>query len=169
MSEEAVRTRPYVHLLEGRDPLELLRTMPTRIARVLDSMATEAIETKTAPGKWSVREILCHLADCEIAWGWRFRTTYGESNPQLQPFDQDSWARAYQGSGYTVSSARATWTALRQWNITLLNELSPAERRRPATHAELGPLTLWTLVEIAAGHDLHHLAGLEKLAFQQNS
>ena len=53
---------------------------------------------------------------------------------------------------------------MRAWNLALIETLSPEDKARPAVHPSAGPITLWTLVEIAAGHDLHHLALLEKLA-----
>ncbi len=164
MSEEASLARPYVDLLDGRDPAEIMRGTPGRLTDLLKTMSAESIEHKPAPGKWSVREILCHLADCEIAWAWRLRSIYGEESPVLQPFDQDPWARAYDGVGYTTAAARATWTAVRQWNLALIEGLSEADKARPAKHPELGEITLWSVVEIAAGHDVHHLANLEKLA-----
>lgn len=157
-------TLPYVHLLEGRDPVAVLRETPGRIADLLKPMTPEAIEHKPEPGKWSVREIMCHLADCEIAWGWRLRLVYGADNPTLTPFDQDKWATAYHGAGYATATARAAWIGLRQWNLALIDSLSQRERRRPAVHPENGPMTLWNIVEIAAGHDLHHLNGLQRMA-----
>ncbi len=167
MSEEATLARPYVHLLEGRDPAQVLRETPGKLAELLRALSPEAIESKPAPGKWSIRELLCHLADCELAWAWRLRIVYGsaddETGPVLQTFEQDTWARAYDGSSYTTSAARATWSAVRQWNLALLDSLSEEDKRRRASHPELGPVTLWHIAEIAAGHDLHHLAGLEKL------
>ncbi len=167
MSEEATLARPYVHLLEGREPAEILRETPAKLADLLKPMAAEAIEHKPAPHKWSIRELLCHLADCEVALGWRLRIIYGSANdqkgPLLQTFEQDSWSRAYDGSCYTTATARATWNAMRQWNMALIEGLSAEDKNRPAVHPELGPVTLWHLVEIAAGHDLHHLSGLEKL------
>jgi uncharacterized damage-inducible protein DinB len=169
MSEESVLRRPYVHLLEGRDPVQVMRETPGRLSDVLNRLSTEQIEHKPGEHKWSVREILCHMADCELAWGWRLRLIYGSDkpgaeNPHLQPFEQDAWARAYDGGAYTTSAARATWSALRQWNLALIDKTTEADRRRPALHPELGEVTFWTVVEIAAGHDLHHLRSLEKLA-----
>ena len=163
MSEESALAQPYFHMLEGRDPVEVMRSTPLRLAGLLDPLSAEAIERKPQPHKWSVREILCHLADCEIAWAWRLRIIYGADNPTLQPFDQDPWARAYDGAGYTTDAARATWVTTRRWNLALIEGLSEDDKRRPAVHAELGPVTLWTIVEIVAGHDLHHLASLAKL------
>lgn len=167
MSEETVPARPYVHLLNGSDPAEVMRATPERLAGILSRLSAAQIANPPAPGKWSVREILCHIADCEVAWAWRLRQTYGEPHPTLQPFEQDAWARAYRGSSYTFEAAWGTWKVLRAWNLSLLDTLSEGDKMRPARHPELGELTLWNIVEIAAGHDLHHLSGLEKLAAEQ--
>lgn len=169
MSEESALARPYAHLLEGRDPIQILRETPGRLSDLLKQLSSEQIEYKPAPEKWSVREILCHLADCELVWAWRLRSTYASDNPALQTFEQDDWGRAYDGVGYTTSTARATWTAIRQWNLALLDSLSEADRQRPAHHPELGDISLWTIAEIAAGHDLHHVNSLEKVVAKLHS
>ncbi len=164
MSEETVPAAPYVRRFEGRDPADVLRDTPSRLNDILAKMTPEQIGTRPAPGKWSVREILCHLADCEIAWAWRWRQVYGAESSMLQEFEQDSWARAYDGVLYTTETALATWNALRTWNLALIETFSDADKQRACHHPDIGALTLWTLVEIAAGHDLHHLALLEKLS-----
>lgn len=164
MSEETIPVRPYVHLLAGRDPAEVMRATPERLTAALTALTPEQIQQRPSPHKWSVRELLCHMTDCEIAWAWRLRQAYGAAKPTIQPFDQDPWARAYDGVLFTTDTARATWAALRSWNLALVETLSEADKQRPVLHPDIGELTLWTLVEIAAGHDLHHLAALEKLA-----
>lgn len=164
MSEEAALARPYTHLLDGRDPAEVLRSTPARLNRLLAAMTPEQIEHKPGPKRWSTRELLCHLADCELAWAWRLRIIYGADNPTLQPFDQDPWAAAYDGVAYTTDAARATWSAVRRWNLALIEGFTEEQKHRPAHHPEIGDITLWTVVEIAAGHDLHHLTALEKLS-----
>ena len=163
MSEETIPTRPYVHLLQGRDPADVMRQTPAAIDALLARFTAREIEARSAPGKWNLREQMCHMADCEIAWAWRLRQIYGEDRPLLQGFEQDPWSRAYSGVKYTIEQALTTWRALRLWNLALIETLSDEEKARPAMHAEVGEMKLWTLVEIAAGHDLHHLAGLEKL------
>jgi len=151
---------PYADVLAGRDPQVVIAETPTRLTRLLHGLTPEQIETPPAPGKWSIRELMAHLADCEIAWAWRLRQAYGAEHPQLQPFDQDSWARSY--SAYTFQAARTTFNAVRAWNIALIAAFTAADRQRPVTHPERGEETLWTVVEIMAGHDLHHLERLEE-------
>lgn len=161
MSEETANI-PYAHLLDGRDPAEVMRTTPAELRGLVERLGPEAADTRPAPGRWSVRELLCHIADCEVAWAWRLRLVYGADKPAVQPFEQDPWARAYDGVRYTTEAALATFEAMRTWNLALIETFSEADKARPAHHPEIGDLSLWTLVEIAAGHDLHHLKALEK-------
>ncbi len=159
MSEETVPVIPYIKLLEGRDPLEVLSATPGELGSLLDGLSPEQIERKPGPSKWNLREIMAHMVDCEIAWSWRLRRVFSEEHPVLQPFEQDAWANAY--GSYSMELARTTWQALRAWNVTFLGGLTEAQRQRPASHPEIGQLTLWTITRIAAGHDLHHLHSIE--------
>ncbi|HVG26215.1 MAG TPA: DinB family protein [Acidobacteriaceae bacterium] len=151
---------PYSDVLAGRDPQAVITETPSRLAGVLDRLTTEQIKTPTAPGKWSVREVMAHMADCEIAWGWRLRQAYA-GNHVIQLFEQDLWARSY--NAYTYAAARSTFEALRAWNIAFIAALSEEDRRQRVDHPERGAERLWTLVEIMAGHDLHHVRRLEEL------
>ena len=152
---------PYVGLLEGRDAAKVIVETPVRLGMILDGLSTAEIEARPAPGKWNVREIVAHLADCEIAWGWRLRQVYGEDHVTIQPFEQDAWAKVY--DAYSFELAWATFKALRAWNVAFVGALTEADKKKGYTHPERGgDETLWTLVEIMAGHDLHHLAGLKR-------
>jgi uncharacterized damage-inducible protein DinB len=150
---------PYAGPLGERDPKEVIAQTPGRLAQVIDGLSAAEIEARPAPGKWSVREILAHLVDCEIAFGFRLRQSYGGES-LLQPFDQDAWARAY--AAYTAEQALATFVALRAWNVAFVGGLTEADKKLPAVHPERGEMVLWTIVETMAGHDLHHLATLKK-------
>ena len=151
---------PYAETLGTQDPQKVIAATPQRLIELLDGLTDAQIESHPAPGKWNLREIIAHLADCEIAWSWRLRQAYGEPHAVIQPFDQDTWTPVY--SAYSLAEAIACFKALRKWNVAFIGALTPADRRKPVTHPERGEETLWTLVEIMAGHDLHHLAALEK-------
>lgn len=157
---------PYSDVLAGRDPQPILAETPTRLAAILDTFNPQQIEAHPAPGKWSIREVMAHLADCEIAWAWRLRQALADDHHQIQPFDQDAWARPY--AAYTFAEARTTFNALRAWNLVFLSTLTDADKHRPITHPERGEETLRTIVEIMAGHDLHHLQRLEALTTPSN-
>ena len=151
---------PYAEALGKRDPVEVIAQTVGRLAQVTDGLSAAEIEARPAPGKWSVREILAHLADCEIAFGFRLRQAYS-GQTHLQPFDQDAWARAY--GAYSAVQALATFTALRAWNVAFVRGLTEADKQMAAVHPERGAMVLWTIVETMAGHDSHHLMKLEQI------
>jgi hypothetical protein len=153
---------PYDSFLDGR-PLETILTATHGvIASLLSTMPQDKWSAPPAPGKWSPAEIICHLADCEIAFGFRLRQTLAENGPTLEPFDQEKWAATY--GGVPASTALDAFTALRKWNLRLIGSVMPAAADRPAFHPERGPLTFQTIVETMAGHNLNHLAQLRKIA-----
>lgn len=124
-------------------------------------MTPEQVEAPIAEGKWSPREIVAHLADCELVFSFRLRQTLAMESPVIQPFDQDAWARHY--VSYDIASAMAMFHAAREWNIKLIGGLSEADWQREMTHPERGTMTFQTVVETMAGHDLNHLRQLQSV------
>lgn len=149
---------PYAYAAEGQEPLRVIGETPAKLEALVAKMTPEQMEARPAPGKWNTREVLAHLADCEIAFSFRLRQTRGGERA-IQPFDQDAWARTY--ASYTAAQAVKTFAALRAWNVAFLSTLTEDEKHLLAHHPERGDLTLWTIVETMAGHDRHHLAKLE--------
>jgi uncharacterized damage-inducible protein DinB len=153
---------PYEGFIDGR-PLEtILAATTNEIAAFLTGIGAEKSALAPATGKWSATEIVCHLADCELVFGFRLRQTLAEDAPTIQPFDQDKWAATY--SGIAADKALEVFAALRAWNLLLIQGALPAAARRPVTHPERGTMTFLTIVETMAGHDLNHLGQLRKIA-----
>jgi len=153
---------PYDKFLDGR-PLEaILAATPSQIAQILATIGVEKSTIPPAPNKWSPAEIVAHLADCELVFAFRLRQTLAEDSPVLQPFDQEKWAATY--PGIPAAEALAVFSAMRTWNLRLLSTTWPAAAHRPVTHPERGTMTFQTIVETMAGHDLNHLAQLERIA-----
>ncbi len=155
-------TNPYASTLGTREPREVVETTPLELHRLAGRIGSARITEPRAPGKWSARDILCHLADCEIAFAFRLRQALAEDHHQIQPFDQDRWAVSY--SSRDANAALATFEALRNWNVALLKTVTPTQLSRPVNHPERGPMTFQTLVETMGGHDLHHLEQLAEIA-----
>jgi hypothetical protein len=153
---------PYDGFLDGRALDEILGSTPGALAQVLAAIGSEKASTPPAPGKWSPAEIVCHLADCEIAFGFRLRQTLAEDGPVMQPFDQDKWAATY--GGVSANQALAAFSAMRAWNLRLIGAALPDAAGRKTTHPERGTMTFQTIVETMAGHDLNHLGQLQRLA-----
>ena len=152
---------PYASSLDGQDPIPVLTTTVERLHSLTHGLSGAQIATRPAPGKWSICEIISHLADCEIVFSFRLRQTLAEEHALIQPFDQDTWAKRY--GGYTFEAGLTLFTALRNWNLLYLTTVSQDDRHHTTTHPERGTMTFWTLVETIAGHDIHHLRHLESL------
>lgn len=151
---------PYAVTLGVLEPVEVIASTPEKLERLVSRLSAEQIDRKLAPHKWSVREVMAHLADCEMAFGFRLRQ--GAAGVEMiQPFDQDDWARNY--GAYSFSAALTTYLAVRAWNLAFIQSLTDEQKAQVIIHPERGTMTVWTIVETIAGHDRHHLEGLEKL------
>lgn len=146
---------PYAKNLGDRDPVAVIAATAGEVAARTKGMTAEAVNRERAPGKWSVREIVCHLADTEIAFGFRLRQALAEPDHVIQPFDQERWAEHY--GAYDLESALETFRVLRKWNVALIQSLKQEDFEKKLSHPERGAMNFRTLVETMAGHDLNHL------------
>jgi hypothetical protein len=153
---------PYASHLGTRDAREVIAATPQELRRLADRIGPRRITDAPAPGKWSARDIICHLADSEIVFAFRLRQTLAEDHHVIQPFDQERWARTYQSAD--AHSALAMFEAIRRWNLALLNTLAPAQLARRVTHPERGEMSFETIVETMGGHDLNHVKQLQAIA-----
>ena len=152
---------PYAKYLDGRDPLEVIRGTTAAIQQLLERMPREQLEVRPPESRWNAREIVCHLGDCDLVFGFRMKQALAMDSPTVQPFDQERWALRY--GNVDPKSALAMFAAIRQWNLLLIEGTTAEERERPMTHPERGTMTFWTIVETMGGHDVNHLLQLERL------
>jgi hypothetical protein len=153
---------PYAGFVDGRDPHTVIAETAGKLKSVANVIGAAGLDKSPAPGKWTPHEILCHLADTELAFGFRLRQTLAEPNHVVQPFDQELWAKPY--SAIPAQAALDAFAALRAWNLILLGTVAPEAYSKPVTHPERGAMTFATLVETMAGHDVNHLRQLEAIA-----
>ena len=156
------KANPYADLLAGQPAQTVLEATPEALRAVLAEIGGVNLNAHPASGKWSPAEIVCHLADCDVAFGFRLRQALAEDNPTVQPFNQDKWAANYQG--ISAEQALSAFMALRRWNLKLIESALPSGAERTMTHPERGTLTVRDFVELIAGHDLNHLAQLRRIA-----
>src|SRR5207249_10873236 len=152
---------PYASHLATRNARDVIASTPLELRRVTDRIGAPRLTTPPAPGKWSARDILCHLADCAIVFAFRLRQTLAEDHHVIQPFDQEKWAGTY--GGRDIRIALDVFASVREWNVALIRSASPQQLARPVTHPERGDETFQTIVETMAGHDLNHLGQLDKI------
>ena len=153
---------PYASFVGTREPREVVESTALELHRLAGRIGTARMTTPRAPGKWSARDILAHLADCEIAFSYRLRQVLAEDHHVIQPFDQDQWAAPY--AKMDANAALTLFEALRNWNVALFKTLTPEQFQRTTKHPERGEMTFQTIVETMAGHDINHLQQLEEIA-----
>jgi uncharacterized damage-inducible protein DinB len=153
---------PYASHLAGGNPFEVIRATAGQLGKFVQTLGPDQLDRAPAPGKWSVRDILCHLADCEVVFAFRLRQALAEDHHVIQPFDQDKWASVYRH--YEARAALAAFTSVREWNRAFISGLTPQAFEKPLNHPERGDMTLQVVVETMAGHDLNHLRQVEAIA-----
>ena len=160
---------PYAKFLEHRDPLAVAAATPARIVSLIRGLTPRQLAKRPAPGKWSIREIICHLADTEMVMGCRARWIAFEDHPTLVPFDQEKWAtgRAREKEGLAETLER--FRVLRRSQVRLFRQASKKDFLRTGFHPERGVVTLRVQLETLAGHDLNHLGQIQRLAAQHTA
>ncbi len=152
---------------ELRAKLNAAEKGPTTIAAAVSGLSDKTLRYKPAANKWSILEILAHLADVEIIYGYRMRQIIADKNPAIAPIDQDAWA---DNLGYMETSAPelvAQIALLRRANLRVLRRLKPADFEKSALHPEMDhPFTLGELFERMVNHDPNHLEQIERLKKQ---
>jgi DinB superfamily len=156
-------TNRILGYLAGQDPISVLKATPATLDRVLDSVPQTVLNQHPAPGKWSVGEILAHLADAELVVGFRMRFILGAPGSPIAAFDQDQWAIAGHFDRRDHRLSVATIRALREANVALLELLDPEQWKHFGIHAERGQESIEQMVRMLAGHDLNHLRQIERM------
>ena len=151
-------------LSAGKDPLAVLEATPGRIASLIAGRDAGELRRSPGPGRWSVVQIIAHLADAEIVGAYRFRMILAAPGTPIQAFDQDDWARAMKYEAADPHAALALFEALRAAQLRLWRGLNDDELDRFGIHAERGKESVRHLLSLYAGHDLNHLAQIERLA-----
>lgn len=146
---------PYAADLGQRDAMEAFADTPFRIEALLNPWTETQFERSYAPGKWSARQVLIHLAQTELALGTRVRFALSQAGYTAQNFSQDDWLPI--DASTDARTALGVYTALRRMNVAMFRGLAPAQRERTFTHPEYGTLTVGWVAAQMAGHDIHHL------------
>jgi uncharacterized damage-inducible protein DinB len=142
--------------------VEMQREAVETLAGLVEGAAEEDFGRRTAPGKWTVREILAHLAEDELASSWRYRQMIEHSGCALASFDQDEWARLGAYDAWNAREAFKMFRLLREANLRMLARLTAEEWQRYGIHAERGRISVADLARHMAGHDANHLLQIRR-------
>jgi uncharacterized damage-inducible protein DinB len=151
-------------LLGDRNPIEVLQDTPSALAQLRHGLSMEQIKQAEAPGKWSIGQVMQHLADSELVWGYRLRLVLAHDRPKLTGYDQDKWSERL---GYDDAdpdqSLQDFSGVLRRANLRLLARASSEDLKRVGIHSERGEESVEHMVRLYAGHDLLHLEQIARI------
>lgn len=150
----AARLSSYV---AGKDHLRTLKRTPAAIAGMLKGVQKSRLLRRPEPDRWSVAEILAHLTEAELVFGYRLRHVVGAPGTPIQAYDQNIWQN---NAGYLIrdpKGALAYFTAMRAMNVAFVQSLDEEKRGRYGIHTERGRESVMRMVELFAGHDENHI------------
>jgi hypothetical protein len=148
---------------QGRDPVAIQRDTPVLLKKLISGVPAEKLQARPAPEKWSIGEIIAHLAEDEISASWRYRQMLENPGVLLAGFDQDKWATLGDYRYWDVNESIEMLRLMRNANIRLFERLTPEQWKSHGVHAERGPTTVEGLVRHMAGHDLNHLEQIRRI------
>ena len=152
--------------VDGQDEIKVQRTTAGKLKKLVHGLTPKQLKWKPAPEKWSIAEILAHLADAEIVGSWRMRLTIGASGTTIQPFDQDVWASVFEYGKRDAKQSLEVFRVLRENNLAMLKALPQESWQNYGMHQERGKETIAHLVRMFAGHDTNHMRQIEGIAAQ---
>ena len=155
--------RSLLALLGDRDPLQVMAEQLPWLEDRLAGHDHVALRRAEAPGKWSVVEVVQHLADTELVYGYRTRVVLSEDRPPLPGFDQDRWARLFRYAEVRPEEALAQLQALRPANLRVWRNLSAEQLARTGRHSERGDESVAQMLRLGAAHDLVHRRQIDRI------
>lgn len=163
-SEIATYVAALIDLLGNNDPVAVLAQTPAALERFLANVPAQVVTAPEAPGKWSIRGVVQHLADSELVGGSRLRMVMSHERPHLTGYDQDLWAKRLRYEEADVREALDQFAALRRANVRIWQRLGPSDLSRVGLHGERGEESLEHMRRLYAGHDILHCASWSEFA-----
>jgi hypothetical protein len=146
-----------------KKPLAIQAATPRKLARLIKGVPAAKLRKRPAPDKWSVSEILAHLADTEIVGGFRLRLILGAPGTPVVGFNQDAWVISGHYDKRDPRKSIEQFRTLREANLALLKSLAQEQWKHHGVHSERGVETIERVTQMFAGHDLNHLQQIERI------
>ena len=156
-------TQRIVSYMEGKQPLSVQSATAKKLARLIQGVSSAKLQKRPAADKWSVAEILAHLADAEIVGGFRMRLILGAPGSPVVAFDQDSWVKSGHYEKRDPRKSLEQFRVVREANLSLLKSLTPDQWKHYGMHSERGQESIEHIVRMFAGHDLNHMRQIEAI------
>ena len=156
-------TQRILGYVEGKQPLAVQAATADTIERHVKGLSTAELRKRPAPDKWSVSEIIAHLADGEVVGAFRLRFILGSPGAPIVAYDQDEWATSGHYDKRDPQKSLELFRVLREANLSLLESLQPEQWKYYGMHSERGQESIEHTVRMFAGHDINHLLQIEHI------
>ena len=150
--------------IEGKEPLRVQRETAKKLSKLIRGLNKKQLTRRPAPDKWSIAEILAHLADAELVGSWRMRQVIGNNGATIQPFDQNVWASTFAYARRDPKQSLEVFRVLRENNLAMLKSLPNELWENYGMHQERGKESVAHIVNMYAGHDVNHVGQVERIA-----
>lgn len=147
-----------------QNPITLLSRGPSKVSLAVRGLTSAQVKRKPGKDRWSIHEIVGHLVDVEVAYGWRLRRAMAEPGACENGFDQDRWAAVFNYRRMPFKVLLQAYEQLRKANVSLLKALPPGTKERGwFMHSERGREKGKHILTMLAGHDLSHLKQIKEV------
>ena len=155
--------RALLDVLGTRDPLVVMGELLPWLEQRIQGIDEPALRRPEAPGKWSVIDVIQHLADSDLVAAYRIKMILSEDKPPLQGYDQDRWASEFRYAQIPLALVLDQLRALRAANLHLWSRLTSQQLERVGLHAERGPESAGHLLRLMGAHDLVHRRQVDRI------
>jgi len=155
-------TARILSYLNGKNPVAIQSTAK-KLERLIHRVPHAILHKSPAPNKWSVNEIIAHLADAEIVGAFRLRFILGSPGARIVAYDQDKWVTSGHYDKRDLRKSLEQFRLLREANLDLLKSLTPKQWKLYGIHSERGRESIERIVRMFAGHDINHLLQIEAI------
>jgi len=156
-------TQRILGYVKSKEPLAVQAATAKKLGRLIKGVPMAKLRKRPAPEKWSVSEIIAHLADGEIVAAFRLRLILGAPGTPIVAYDQNQWVICGHYEKRDPQESAELFRVLREANLALLKSLKPEQWKLCGMHSERGQESIEHIVRMFAGHDINHLQQIEKI------
>lgn len=153
---------------ERRVMIGKIANLPAQLRTAVQGLAGEQLQTPYGPGKWTISQVVHHLADSHMNAFIRFKLGVTEDTPTIKPYSQDAWANQIEAKGDDLGHSLAILDGLHARWVVLMNSLPEAAWSRKLNHPETGSLTLDDILRIYSKHGEKHIGHIMGLRTARN-